>query len=58
MTEHRLVNDTLVHESGGIVARCVCGWSSGGHFSSMGASAAMMDHKEKCERQRPQPDGE
>jgi len=52
MSDHKLVAGTLLRESGGIVARCTCGWVSGGHFSSMGASAAMMDHKEKCDRRR------
>jgi hypothetical protein len=46
--EHKLVDNTLVRERSGITARCECGWVSGGHFSSFGASAAMQDHKERC----------
>jgi len=41
---HKLEDDTLRVEPSGIVARCVCGWVSAGHFSSMTASSAMMDH--------------
>jgi hypothetical protein len=43
---HRLVDDTLTREQDGILARCTCGWSSGGHFSSMAASAAFREHQE------------
>lgn len=32
----------------GITARCACGWSSGGYFSGMSASAAKQDHQETC----------
>lgn len=46
--KHQLVDKTLVTERGGITARCVCGWVSSGHFSSLGASAAFQDHKEQC----------
>lgn len=46
--EHKLVDNTLVREQRGITARCVCGWVSGGHFTSLSASAAMQDHKERC----------
>lgn len=49
---HELIDGTLVHEKGrGIVARCICGWSSE-HFSSLSASAAFMEHQEEVERQR------
>ena len=48
MSEHKLVNDTLAREREGIAARCKCGWVSCGHFSSMGASAAFLDHQETC----------
>lgn len=34
-SEHRLVDDTLVREGDGIVARCVCGWVSRRCFSSL-----------------------
>lgn len=50
MTNHKLVDDTLVRERDGIVTRCTCGWVSGGHFSSMGASAALIIHKEECQK--------
>jgi hypothetical protein len=49
MTKHQLVGNTLVRDRKGIAARCTCGWSSGGHFSSMSASAAMMDHQENTQ---------
>lgn len=49
--QHRLINDTLVREKDGIVAHCICGWSSRPHFSSLSASAAMQDHKEHPEKQ-------
>lgn len=49
MTEHKLIDNTVKREKEGIAARCQCGWVSGGHFSSLGASAAMQDHREKCE---------
>lgn len=51
-TEHKLVDDTLKREGDGITARCQCGWASGGHFSSLGAAAAMQDHKESCAEKR------
>ena len=44
--DHKLIGNTLKVEEGHIVARCTCGWSST-HFSSLAASAAMMEHKEK-----------
>lgn len=43
-TEHRLVDDTLTREPEGIVARCVCGWVSRPHFSSMTASLSFQKH--------------
>lgn len=46
MSKHKLVDDTLVRERDGIVAKCVCGWKSRPHFSMMSASAAFMDHEE------------
>jgi hypothetical protein len=46
--QHDLIDGTLKREREGIVARCRCGWTSGGHFSSLAASAAMRDHKENC----------
>lgn len=50
MPDHRLVNSTLTVEKGqGILARCVCGWSSAGHFTSLAASSAFQDHKERAE---------
>lgn len=48
MTEHNLVDGALKVQEGGIVARCKCGWVSRGHFSSLAASAAFMDHQEEC----------
>jgi hypothetical protein len=46
LTEHELVGETLVREEIGIVARCTCGWTSNGHFSSMAASVAFRAHQE------------
>lgn len=49
MTDHKLVDNTLVRgEGGGILARCVCGWRSE-HFSTFAASAAFQDHKETAD---------
>jgi hypothetical protein len=45
--EHKLINDTLTRESDGIIARCVCGWTSRPHFSSMAASAEFREHLEQ-----------
>lgn len=44
--KHELVGGTLKRVGDGIVAECKCGWSSI-HFSSLAASAAFQDHKEK-----------
>jgi len=46
MTEHRLIDDTLTIEEDGVHARCICGWDSGGRFSSMVASVAFAEHCE------------
>lgn len=46
LPEHKLKDDTLVREGDGIVAHCVCGWSSTPHFTSMSASADFAQHKE------------
>lgn len=48
-TGHELVNKNLTRDCQGITARCKCGWVSGGHFTSLAASAAFMDHQESCE---------
>lgn len=57
MTEHRLAGDTMVVERDrdgtGIVARCVCGWSTGPRFTSAVASALFQDHLEKPEAPEP-----
>jgi hypothetical protein len=50
LLEHRLKDDTLVREGDGIVAHCVCGWSSRPHFTSMSASADFAEHKEQGDR--------
>lgn len=52
MDDHKLVDGTLKREDAGITARCECGWVSGGHFTSLGASAAFLDHQEKCAERR------
>lgn len=44
MTEHRLVDATLIREGDGIVARCVCGWRTAPCFSSFLASAYFEQH--------------
>lgn len=52
---HTLKGGTLVMERRangqpiGIRATCVCGWTSGGHFSSFAASAFHMAHAEEAE---------
>jgi hypothetical protein len=53
MAEHRLVNDTLVVEAGGVVARCICGWESGARFTGMVASALFLDHLDKASDGKP-----
>jgi hypothetical protein len=50
---HRLVNDTLVAEAGGIVGRCVCGWSTGPRFTSMVASSLFRDHVDHPKKPEP-----
>lgn len=50
---HNLQDGELKRDENGIVARCQCGWVSGGHFSSLAASAAHREHVENC--QKPQP---
>lgn len=44
--KHELVDGSLRVVKGGIEAKCKCGWSSI-HFTSLAASAAFRDHKEK-----------
>jgi len=46
MTKHKLVDDTLIVDNTGIIARCQCGWISRGHFSSMSASVDFQEHLE------------
>ena len=45
---HILEAGALSVERDGIMAKCVCGWISRGHFSSMGASVAFMNHQEQA----------
>jgi len=52
MTKHKLVDGCVKVEAGGIAARCTCGWSSLGHFTGMGASAAFQDHVEEEEAKK------
>ena len=49
MSYHKLIDNTLYKEAAGVVVRCACGWVSGGHVSSMAASAAFREHKDKAE---------
>lgn len=51
--KHELINGTLDRTEHGIAARCVCGWTSGGHFSSMAASVAMRDHQDATKDSHP-----
>lgn len=44
---HKLVDNTLIRSKEGIDAICTCGWSSRGHFTSLGASSAFQDHQEQ-----------
>jgi hypothetical protein len=46
MSQHELVDNTLIVVPGGVLARCTCGWQSGPRFSSMVASALFRDHLE------------
>jgi hypothetical protein len=57
MTEHRLIDDTLVREADGIVARCICGWVSRGHFTSLSASADFWNHRDAANPDD-EPDGD
>lgn len=45
---HELIDGSLVVEADGVVARCVCGWTSGPRFSGMIASNAFNEHKENA----------
>jgi hypothetical protein len=45
MSEHRLIDNTLIVIEGGVEARCICGWKSGPRFTSMVASALFQDHQ-------------
>lgn len=56
--QHRLVNDTLVTEDGGIVAYCTCGWNSGRRFSSMIASTIFRDHRDNAKAEVIVPDAD
>lgn len=48
---HHLVDNELkvehTKQGVGVVARCICGWSSGLRFSGFLASAAFQDHKDE-----------
>jgi len=44
--KHVLAFKTLVAENGGIVARCICGWSTGPRFTSMVASSLFRAHQD------------
>lgn len=50
---HLLVDGILTCEQAGITARCECGWTSRGHFSSLAASAAFREHQEKAALPQP-----
>jgi hypothetical protein len=50
LQSHRLVDDCVVREGDGITARCICGWESRGHVTSLGASGAFQDHKDAATR--------
>jgi len=43
---HQLVDGILVREDDEIIARCTCGWASGGHFTTLAASAAFKEHRD------------
>ncbi len=49
--EHKLENNTLYVERGGVVAYCSCGWNSGKRFSGMIASVLFREHQEEMEKQ-------
>lgn len=48
--EHKLVDDTLTREDDGVKIECTCGWVSRGHFTSMAASAAFLNHQEEQQK--------
>lgn len=48
LTEHKLVDNTLVREGDGIVAICTCGWQSREHFTSLSASLTFREHQENA----------
>jgi len=50
LDRHWLMGETLTREHDGILARCICGWTSRGHFSSMAASAAFQNHLDDMTR--------
>lgn len=45
MSGHKLIDDTLVVEANGIVARCECGWVSRPYFSGLVASLEFAHHQ-------------
>lgn len=52
--KHELIGGTLKGTDKGVIARCVCGWTSGYRFTSLAASAAMMEHRENKAKASPQ----
>lgn len=48
-SKHKLVDGTLIRESDGVVAICICGWKSKPYFTSFSCSAAFMTHQESNE---------
>lgn len=49
---HVLKEGALVREDGGIIGRCVCGWTTGYRISSFAASAAFQDHQDTAAEAR------
>jgi hypothetical protein len=56
--KHELVNGTLTREDDGIMARCTCGWSTRGRFSSFAASASFQEHQEQADKPKSSIDAE
>lgn len=42
--EHKLADEGVVRNKNGLVARCVCGWATGGHRTTLAASLAFREH--------------
>lgn len=44
--QHELTDNCVTVTSDGIVAACICGWTSGARITSLSASALFLDHQQ------------